>query len=137
MSDDEIKVMTYDKGMSDETRSGKLAAADESVLKPDPAGLIEIKTAEQLMQLAEMAKRTFDHFHESIKPKMTAERASRVRELRCGPVRHSWRALAEQSFEDWGADAEWGPPSNQLAGMALCEIAAGMLGEDHRAEPWN
>jgi hypothetical protein len=137
MSDDEIKVVTHDKGMSDETRSGKLSAADESVLNPDPAGLIEITTAEQLMQLAEMAKRTFDVFRESITPRMTPERAAAVRELRCGPVMHSWRALAEESFKAWGADATWSPPSNQLAGMALCEIAAGMLGEDHRAAPWN
>lgn len=133
---EEVKVLTFDKGMADETRSGKLSAADERVLNPDPGGLIEIKP-EDIMKFAEMAKHTFDVFHESIKPRMTAERAARIRELRCGPVMHSWRSIAEETYLHWEADAEWSPPSNQLAGMALCRIAAGMLGEDHRAAPWN
>ncbi|MDE2096386.1 MAG: hypothetical protein KGL39_04005 [Patescibacteria group bacterium] len=75
-------------------------------------------------------------FKSEIRERMTAERAYRIRELRVTEG-YSWRALASQSADDWGDDATWEPKSNQLAGMALCEIAAASMGEDYMQEPWN
>ena len=73
---------------------------------------------------------------QSIKSKMTPERARRIRELRVD-IGCTWRAVAAHSFEDWADDANWSPESNQLAGMALCKSAAEMLGENGEEEPWN
>jgi len=47
----------------------------------------------------------------------------------------TWRAVAERAHARW--DGAWSPPSNQLAGAALCTVAAEMLGEDPSEEPWN
>lgn len=57
---------------------------------------------------------------------MTPKRAARVRELR---AEHSWRGVAEISHAEWGSDACWEPPSNQLAGIDLC-FAAGLNWDD-------
>lgn len=63
------------------------------------------------------------------------ERALQVREWRCGGEGGTWRWVAEQAHAAWGGD--WSPPSNQLAGQALCLAAADLLGEDGNEEPWN
>lgn len=60
-----------------------------------------------------------------IRPVMTRERAERVRDLR---RTHTWRAVAETTYTEWGTDATWSPPSNQLAGMALTHVASEVLG---------
>ncbi len=47
----------------------------------------------------------------------------------------SWRAIAEVCYNlGW---AKWSPPSNQIMGMALCQRAAQLLGEDYKKEAWN
>jgi len=132
VSDEKHVFVTQDKAVLE---GGKLSESDERAM--NPAGFVEIKTADQLMALAKMAKHTYDTFDAEIGAKMTPERAARVKELRCGNIEHSWRAVAEVAHGEWGADATWSPPSNQLAGMALCARAAELLGEDARAEPWN
>ena len=65
---------------------------------------------------------------------MTAGRARYVRRLRCDQ-RASWRKVARQFYLLYGGD--WEPMSNQLAGMALCQAAAGHFGESPREAPWN
>lgn len=89
-----------------------------------------------LKELAAAAQETMETFLANIKAQMTHERAVRVRELRVDE-QWSWRGVAEQTFKEWGADAEWRPASNQLAGMALCQVAAAVFGEDENQEPWN
>ncbi|MBU0846725.1 hypothetical protein KKH23_06000 [Patescibacteria group bacterium] len=65
---------------------------------------------------------------------MTLGQAKAVRVLRVDKG-YSWRAVAEACYElGWG---KWSPPSNQIMGMALCERAAQLLGEDYEKEPWN
>jgi hypothetical protein len=88
-------------------------------------------TPERLMELARMAKETYDAFEEDIRPRMTVARAVRIKELR---EASSWRAVADATYQEWGDDAGWGPPSNQLAGMALTKLAAELLGENE--EEW-
>jgi len=84
-------------------------------------------TPQQLMELAKMAKRTYDIFEQDIKPLMNAPRAQRIKELR---KYSSWREVAATTYQEWGDDACWGPPSNQLAGMVLTKLAAQTLGEN-------
>ncbi|HKD65882.1 MAG TPA: hypothetical protein VKB84_03510 [Candidatus Binataceae bacterium] len=87
---------------------------------------IKIPSAEFLMELAKAAKETYDVFEREIGLVMTLDRAVRIKELR---KIYSWRALASATHEEWGDDASWSPPSNQLAGMALAKLAAQTLGE--------
>jgi hypothetical protein len=123
--DDEIKFVTNDQNLD----------GTEQKMLTDP-GYIEITGVEQLKALAEAAVATKNFFDASIKPKMTAERAKRIRQLRV-ELGQSWRGVASMCAEEWGDDAGWEPPSNQLAGMSLCEFAAEMLGEHYRESPWN
>lgn len=56
--------------------------------------------------------------------------------------RYSWRAIARAAFTrvmsgGWQNLRMWQPPSNQIAGMCLCERAAQIVGEHHRRDPWN
>lgn len=66
---------------------------------------------------------------------MPDEVARRIRKLRVED-RYSWRSIARMAHGTaiWCA---WQPSSNQLAGMALCEVAAKRLGEDWEKDPWN
>jgi hypothetical protein len=66
---------------------------------------------------------------------MTRSRAVRIRLLRVDGSQ-SWRVIAADSHEQWGADAAWEPPSNQIAGMELCAAAASMFGEHFLSSPW-
>lgn len=128
---DKIVVVTEDKAMH-EVRV--LHDVDRAVLNPTSGYVIE--SVEQLREMAEAAKRAFDKFDASISTRMTPDRARRVRELRVDQG-YSWRAVAAQCFEEWGEDAQWTPPSNQLAGIALCQHAAAAYGEHEREPPWN
>ncbi len=89
--------------------------------------VFKIPSREALMELARAAKQTYDLFEEEIRPLMSRERATRIKELR---KLLSWRALASATFEEWRDDACWSPPSNQLAGMVLTRLAAELLGEN-------
>jgi hypothetical protein len=63
---------------------------------------------------------------------MTLEHAQFVRRLRIDDG-YSWRAVASACADAWAGD--WN--GNQLAGMAICERAAELCGEDYDADPWN
>jgi hypothetical protein len=89
--------------------------------------VFKIPSREFLMDLAKAAKETYDHFEQEIRLAMTFDRALRIKELR---EIYSWRALANATHGEWGEDACWTPPNNQLAGMALTKLAANTLGEN-------
>lgn len=119
--------------MSEEQKS-KIDPADEALLKSAATGegLVEV-TPEGLMELAQMAKDTHDHFMTDIRKLITKERAEEVRILRTGG--YSWRAVARECHERF--NGTWSPVSNQLAGMALCEVSAEFFGEHYMDEIWN
>jgi hypothetical protein len=117
---DKPTILTGDKNMSAEEME-RITSGEQYQITP-----------QQLMELAKMAKETYDLFVQEIKPCMTVPRALRIKELRKDL---SWRALADTTYREWGQDACWGPPSNQLAGMALTKLAAEALGE--KEEDWN
>jgi hypothetical protein len=96
------------------------------------SGLREI-SREELIELAQRAAERKLEFDVVAVAGMTMERATRIRDLR---KTRSWRAIAGATHKEWGPDAMWEPETNQLAGMALCEAAAAMLGEDPERLPW-
>ena len=112
------------------TGDTRMSREEENWLMAAPAEEISI---ERLKELSAAARRRFLEFQIVALSGMTRERAVRIRELR---ATLSWRAVAQASFKDWGPDALWHPENNQLAGMALCEAAAGLLGEDPEKPPW-
>ena len=130
--------LTNDRGNLEQK---KMSETDRKVLEQaaSGAGCITLSGEEGAAMLREMAiaaKETHEEFLKSIKSKMTHERAVRIREVRIDEE-GTWRYVAETIHKEWGADAEWTPPSNQLAGMALCQAAAEVFGEDSNEEPWN
>lgn len=126
---DEKVVITNDKAIG----KGKDTEADRSLTE---GPYVKIESVEQLKELAEAAERTHSTFLEYITSKMTDVRAAEIKGLRVDQG-YTWRAVAKETHEAWGDDAGWEPPSNQLAGMALCEAAAKRLGENYMEEPWN
>lgn len=105
-------------------------SAEVAALTEGP--FLVIKSPEQFMALAEAARATKDAFDETARKLMSIDRARVLRSLRGSS---SWREIAAAAHAwRWG---EWNPPTNQLMGMALCEAAARMLGEDPAADPWN
>lgn len=101
-------------------------------------GLVRIDTFEQLMALADAAKRTRDEALRCLLDVMTPDRCQEVRDLRIdsdGEVCGSWRYVAGECHKRW--QASWEPPTSQVWGMALCQIAAEFFGENSREAPWN
>ena len=124
--------VTEDKAMH---QGAILSSADKEILESVKTGegMITIESVEQLKEMAKAASERFDEFKELCSP-MTLGQAKAVRVLRVDKG-YSWRAVAEACYElGWG---KWSPPSNQIMGMALCERAAQLLGEDYEKEPWN
>ena len=100
-------------------------------------GLVELKTDSQEFQLlARLGHLTYERFLERIAPFMTPERSSYVRKLRVDDGL-TWRGVAEAWEEEFESVAEWNFDGNQLAGMALCEVAAKFFDEDYVKPPWN
>jgi len=97
-------------------------------------GLIKIESREELMELAKMAERTKREIEKSIE-NMNLKEAKRIRNWRIKGS--SWRRVAELAYKNKLCGKEWEPPSNQLAGVALCEKAASIFNEDSKQEPWN
>lgn len=62
------------------------------------------------------------------------EDADFVHELRVNEM-YSWRNVAQACWDRF--DGGWAPPYNQVMGMAMCERAAFLLGEDYLEDPWN
>jgi hypothetical protein len=60
--------------------------------------------------------------------------AAFVRHLRVHK-RYTWRSVAAACHTSWRGF--WSPPSNQLYGMAICEVAAKTFGEDFEEGDWN
>lgn len=114
-----------------------LADADMRILEEAQRGNgIPITSAEEFMALARAAQETYDSFEKEIDAWMTDERAKEIRAWRVDEG-YSWRAVAMAATEKWPDDATWRPYSNQLAGIALCHLAAKRFGEDHMLKPWN
>lgn len=110
--------------------------ADHAVLESPKSGvgLVTIGSVDEFMKLAEAAKRTFDAIEERVRAEMTPERAAKVRQLRVDQG-YSWRGVARAMHDEWPA---WQPPSSQIAGMALCQVAAEAEGKDFMEdEEWN
>lgn len=93
----------------------------------------ELITPDNLKELGQLAKERSDGFLQHAIGIMTAQRARRVRQLR---RQATWRTVADICHRTW-VDADWSPPSNQLAGLAICKVAARFLGQDPNMEPWN
>ena len=112
--------------------SQKTTEADRRILESANSGegLIQI-TPEMLQDLAEKAQKLFHFFQEQFKD-MPKEQASFIRKLRV-EENGTWRYVAETCNNEW--EGNWG--SNQLAGMALCERAAILHGEEYTSDPWN
>ena len=66
---------------------------------------------------------------------MSTDEAEVVRAWRVGK-RKTWRSVARAAYRHWWWSF-WAPPSNQIAGMSLCDQAAKLLGEDYLKAPWN
>ena len=117
--------------VTNETKVSGLVQADLDVA----CGKKAVKlTHERFIQLKEAAKETSEHFERVCLNLVDKDKALFVRDLRCSKG-HSWRAVAQSCYDNWNGD--WYPSSNQLMGMAICERAAFLLGEDCWKEPWN
>ncbi len=124
--------------LTNETKQGKLTDADREVMNPDPDKCTTV-TMEELMEMAKMAKMAkerMDGFTEEFVKIIDDVKAAFVKEIRCNQG-YSWRAVAEKCYEEWNGDPQWWyPASNQLAGMAICEISQKLLGEEE-SYGWN
>lgn len=87
-------------------------------------------TMGEVMDLVRRAGERHTEFTVTIRKLMTQARARRIRQLRVEQDT-SWRAIASLTYIEWGAIKYWHPISNQIAGIALCEVAADVLGEVH------
>ena len=107
----------------------------KQVIKDD--GMIELNVRrKEFEMLGRLSNLTEQKFLDRIKPFMTPERAQFVRRLRVDEER-TWRGTAEAWEKEFASLAEWGFNGNQLAGMALCKLAAEVFGEDFMKPPWN
>lgn len=125
--------------------SPKTTEADDDFLKAATtgAGLIPL-TPELLKELGEAAMKTKDSFDEIAKRLISSvDEANRVKHWRCfdGGGGGTWRYVAACAHAHYYTKeydfTDWYPASNQLMGMALCETAASVLGEDASESPWN
>lgn len=95
---------------------------------------ITIDSVDQLVALVQAADKRYGAIEVTIEC-MTVDQARLIRKLRVD-MRHTWRSVAREVYK-WKVFSEWQPPSNQIAGMCLCDKAAKLLGEKYREEPWN
>ncbi len=112
------------------TNDTRMGEAEHRTLIEAPGTIV---TLEKLKELAALARERKLEFDVIACAGMSYQRALRIRELRS---QLSWRGVAVETYAEWGADALWEPPTNQLAGMALCEAAAHVLQEDPHKFPW-
>jgi hypothetical protein len=128
-----VIVVTEDKALR--IGSKNIHENDMAILNPQPSRGRKL-TVEDFEKMARQGSEKFSRYLLMVAMKMTPQRAKRIRDLRVNEV-WSWRAIAAISHREWGLDADWDPPSNQIAGMALCQIAAETFGEHYRSAPWN
>jgi hypothetical protein len=129
----------------DPDRDPSVTDADRAVARAAQGfePVIEITSAGQLEAMARAAQNTFSVFHDTVVAIMTPERAAFVRDLRVGKS-YSWRAVADACFTEWETTLpaevrdNWQPRSNQIMGMALCEVVAAMEGQHFmKRGEWN
>ena len=115
------------------------------------AETITIQKPEELQELADAAASTYERAKGcalAVMPDDQLERAAMVAWLRCLKD-YSWRQVAGHLHMRWVSAQEqnvfdhiqqqygWAPPTNQLFGLAMCDRAAKLLGEDPEVAPWN
>ncbi len=121
---------------------GKLDPTDMAILEEAKAGdVVPITSMEQFEALGKALSETLDYFQAMVRASMTLTQAKMVRKLRADD-RLSWRGVARRCHSlvlvgFWRGWELWDPPSNQMMGIALCERAAQLLGENYREAPWN
>ena len=114
-----------------ETKSGVTTPADEEIARAAETGEGVAVSPEQLMELAKQGAEKYDAWTDEFGRMMTPTRAAQVRRWRV-----DWRAVAQAAY-DAGWPGDWYPSSNQIAGMALCRVAAERTSEDYMEPPWN
>ncbi len=95
----------------------------------------------ELVQLARESGPRVEEHRQYLRRSMGLAQARTIRMWRVD--QHcTWRRVARQAYHmvesgGWPAWKLWGPPSNQVAGMVLTEVAAKFFQEDFMAPPWN
>lgn len=97
-------------------------------------------TADMLRDMMVAATKRFAQFQFCVLLHMTSDQARIIKHLRVDQ-QLSWRSVAAECYIDpafmvWDK-RNWAPANNQLMGMALCERAAEILGENAGQPPWN
>ena len=92
-------------------------------------------TFEGLIKFGQLADERMQEFTGLVKG-MTLGQAAQVRQWRVDG-RMTWRSVARAAYLEGWSHQGWGPPENQLMGMALSERAAQFFGENFREPPWN
>jgi len=124
----------------------KIEEMIEIMKKEDPAKFKEFHrelerqsghslTYEELVEYSAIANERMQEFTEVVKT-MNLGQATQVRAWRL-ESRLTWRSLARAAWREKWFKRQWGPPENQLMGMALAEKAAQLFGENYREAPWN
>ena len=92
-------------------------------------------TSEGLARFEALANDRMKEFIPVVKP-MTLGQATQIRAWRCD-THMTWRAIARAAWREKWFARNWGPPENQIMGVALSERAAQLFGEDYMKAPWN
>jgi hypothetical protein len=137
-----VKIITNAEMYAEAARRRRLGLDDVAVVPGSPAldrveppnpDMITL-TPELMRSMAAKGSDRYTEFTADALLVLTVARAREVRAWRVGR-RLTWRAVARRAANLWRTG--WAPPSNQIAGMALCREAAALLGEDYREPPWN
>lgn len=96
---------------------------------------------QELVKLAREAGPKVEQHREYFQRSMGLVQARMVRAWRVDE-HCTWRRIAGQANHmveagAWPPWPLWGPPSNQIVGMTLCEVAAKFFQEDAMEPPWN
>lgn len=130
VSPDQLRTVVTDDHVL-HTPGGRCMANDVAIMEGRD---IVVLTEAQFQQLRKDSKAAFAHAQKLAGAVMNRKRAAIVRALRISD-HGSWRYIAFGCRAAW--QRGWLPPDNQAIGMALCEHAARMFGEDYREAPWN
>ena len=131
----------HSRFMTHETKTEHTHEADRQVALDAAEGRGHvIRSMDELKELMEAARKTHEAFKKIGNRLMNQHRAAYVKNLRENG--HSWRSIAQECYDSWrvnDTENEWWPPSNQIMGMVLCEIAAkDFYGQDYMKDaPWN
>src|SRR5262245_36737601 len=108
----------------------KLSSVDQKLVDASYSdsmeGMVNL-SADDVMKMAQQAREKYDMYSLMILKIMDKKRAKEVYDFRV-TQRYTWRLLAVACWSKWEEAAHiWQPPTNQLAGMALCEVASQIL----------